>query len=1280
MTGGDILISCFTSMPGDPFDSKPFTVDVTLGSLEKIFRSPALIDTGATGMAFIDESLVPELCERFGIQPVPLSKPKPIRSYDGTPGRKPITHALYTSVTIQEHKDRMVPLLITRLGQHKLIIGNPWLKRNQILVDPANDRLISSANIRTSEPAASQASSQSELCRPEPSETVEMERKNLKPAVTPMTILKRPTNPKPVNRPSNPVPLLKRPSTSQLKPVKVEETVKIAMIGAAAYRTLAKNKEVRTFSLTISEINKTLSLAEDSAELNEMTPAMSLKELKEKLPVVYHDFLDVFDKEKATQLPPHRSYDHKIELEGEGQPPRSRLYPMSGYKLQKVKEYLEENLKKEFITPSKAPCASPILFAEKKDGSLRFCVDYRKLNALTKRDRYPIPLIDEVLARIQGSKYLTRLDIIAAFNKLRMSSESEDLTTFVTSFGAYKYRVMPFGLTNGPASFQHYINDVLFECLHKFCQAYLDDILIYSKTLKEHRAHVKEVLGKLREAGLQVDIDKCEFEVQETSFLGLLVSTNGLRMDPRKVDVIRNWEVPRSLTHVQAFIGFCNFYRRFIKDFSKIVRPMVKLTRKDQLFEWTEACQTAFEGLKQQVTAAPVLKHFDSTREAILETDSSDYVNGGVLSQYDDKGILHPVAFYSKNMVPAECNYEIYDKELLAIIRCLEHWRPELECTDIPVKIFTNHLNLKYFMTTKELTRRQARWAEKLSEYNFKIIYQPGKQNLKADALTRMPNAKPVEATDDRKLYQNQVLLPESKFDLQPIEVDAEPEADEDLAEEVVSIQDQIVAGNRTDQLCTEIRTALEQNRRTCQGIGLDNCRVLNGVLWKDDRLWVPNSMVTQLIREAHDLPASGHPGMNRTLDLLRRSYCWPKMRTTIKRYIRNCYVCRRSKAPRDRINGLLKPLPIPEQRWLDISMDFVTGVPQSDGNNAILTVIDRLSKERHYIPCWSGDGGTSTEQTVKLLLLWVFRTHGLPRSIVSDRGPQFISIIWKSLCLRLGIKAKLSTGYHPQTDGQTERANQDVERYLRSYCSYMQDDWAAWLPMAEFADNNAISPSTGQSAFFLNKGFHPCMSFDPDPTEYETTRARIEAGKAEDISEHMERSLALAKQALARSRATMKEQADKHRKEMVYKVGDMVFLDSRNITTARPSKKLDDKMLGPFKVLAEVGHAYRLELPSTMKIHPEFAPNLLRLDPNDPLEGQRNDPPGPIVVEDEEEWEVEDILDSRFYGRGKRLQYRVNWKGYDVDLHWYNADGGEFEGCQEVVDDFHQRYPAKPR
>ncbi len=634
---------------------------------------------------------------------------------------------------------------------------------------------------------------------------------------------------------------------------------------------------------------------------------------------------------------------------------------------------------------------------------------------------------------------------------------------------------MLFELINESTFFQHYINDVLFDCLHKFCQIYLNNILIYSKILKKHRTHVKKMLDKLREVDLQIDIDKCEFKIQKISFLKLLIFINDLRMNSRKVDVIRSWEVSRSLTHVQIFIDFCNFYRRFIKNFSKIAQSMIKLIWKDHSFEWTEICQMIFEKLKQQMMTALVLKHFNSIREAILKTNFSNYVNDEVLSQYDDEDILHSMIFYSKNMIFAECNYEIYDKELLTIIQCLKHWCLELKCTDILIKIFIDHLNLKYFMIIKKLIRQQIKWAEKLSEYNFKIIYQSEKQNLKADALIRMSNVKSVESNDDRKLYQHQMLLSASTFELQSIKDDQDltqillifdsdskqkSKANENSIEEMIFIQNRIIVENQTNQQCIDIQTVIEQNRRTCQDMSLDNCRVLNEILWKNDRLWVSQSMITQLIRKAHDLSISDHSDMNQTLNLLRWSYCWSKMRTTIKRYIRNCYVCRKSKASRAWINELLKSLSISEQQWQDISLNFIIDLLKSDESNAILTVIDWLSKERHYILCWSDDEETFAEQTVKLLLIWVFRTHELSRSIVFDRDSQFISIVWKSLCLRLNIKMKLFIDYHSQIDDQTKRANQNVERYLRSYCSYMQDDWFAWLFMTECVDNNAISSS----------------------------------------------------------------------------------------------------------------------------------------------------------------------------------------------------------------------------
>ncbi len=968
-------------MPDDSFDFKSFTVDIILNSLEKIFRFFALINTEVTDMTFIDESLMSKLCECFDIQLILLSKSKLIQSYDETSDWKSITHALYTSIMIQEHKNEMISLLITCLDQHKIIIENFWLKRNQILIDSANDRLISSLKIQTSKSVVLKTSSQSAFHRSESSEICKMKWKNLNLMITSTIILKRLMNQKLVNRFIKSVLIQKQSTQVNLdqlcffQSTEKKRLVNIVMIKVAAYWTLVKNKKIKIFFLIISEINKALSSVEGFSKLNEMIFIMSLNELKKKLLIVYHDFLNVFDREKTTQLPLHQSYDHKIELEDESQLSRSRLYLMSSYKLQKVKEYLEENLKKKFITLSKASFASSILFVKKKDNSLCFCVNYWKLNALIKRNRYSILLINEVLAWIQDSKYLTWLNIIVMFNKLCMSTESKNLITFVTFFDVYKYRVMLFKLINELAFFQHYINDVLFNCLHKFYQTYLNDILIYSKILKKHRTHVKEVLDKLREVDLQINIDKCEFKIQEISFLKLLIFINDLRMNSWKVDVIRNWKVLRSLTHVQIFIDFCNFYRWFIKNFSKITQSMIKLTRKDHFFEWTEICQTIFEELKQQMTTVLILKHFDLIRKAILKTNFLNYVNDEVLSQYDDEDILHSVIFYSKNMILAECNYEIYDKELLTIIRCLKHWCSELKCTDILIKIFIDHLNLKYFMIIKELTWRQTKWAEKLSEYNFKIIYQSEKQNLKVDVLIKMSDVKSIKTNDDRKLYQHQLLLSESKFELQSIEVDQEDDqksdsdltqtllrsdseskqelkANEDSIEEVISIQNQIIVENQMNQLCIDIRAVMKQNRRTCQDIDLNNCRVLDEVLWKDDRLWISQSMITRLIREAHDLSISDHSDMNQTLNLLRWSYCWSKMRMMIKRYIQNCYVCRRSKASRDRINELLKSLLILEQQWQNISLDFIIDLSESDENNAILTVIDRLSKKQHYISC----------------------------------------------------------------------------------------------------------------------------------------------------------------------------------------------------------------------------------------------------------------------------------------------------------------------------------------
>ncbi len=413
----------------------------------------------------------------------------------------------------------------------------------------------------------------------------------------------------------------------------------------------------------------------------------------------------MFDWATTDQLLSHCFYDHKIELIDEKISSWSCLYHMSDYKLQKMKNYLIEHLNKDFISSSSASYTSLILFIEKKDDSLHFCVNYKKLNALIKWDHYFLSLINETFTRIQDSKYLTQLNIIVIFNKLCMHLSSEDLTIFIISFDFYKYHVMSFELINDSTFYQHYMNDVLFNYLHQFCQIYLDNIIIYSKTLKKHKQHVWLVLHKLQETDLQMNINKYKFHVQKIFFLRLLLFIEELKMNLRKVQAIVEWYISTNLTQMQFFVNFCNFYRRFIKNFSKIVHSLIQLTQKEMIFEWDQACQMIFDHMKKWMTEIFILRHFDQNKKTILEINSFNYVNDDILSQYDNEETLHSMIYYSKNLSFTKCNYEIYDKKLLAIICVFKHWWSELKLTELLIKMFTDHQALTSLMKDKELSK-----------------------------------------------------------------------------------------------------------------------------------------------------------------------------------------------------------------------------------------------------------------------------------------------------------------------------------------------------------------------------------------------------------------------------------------------------------------------------------------------------------------------------------------------------------------------------------------------
>ncbi len=394
-------------------------------------------------------------------------------------------------------------------------------------------------------------------------------------------------------------------------------SMNIAMIETATYKRLVKWSDIKIFAVIILKINRLITTVENKSEkvnLHELSHAEALKQVKIKLFSEYHDYLNIFDRAMINQLSLHHFYNHKIELINEEMFSRSRLYQsyqMFNHKLQKIKKYLINHLNKEFIFFNFASYISLILFIKKKDDSLRFCIDYRKLNALIKQDHYSLSLIDETFIHIQESKYLTRLNIIVTFNKLCMHSNSEDLTIFIIFFNSYKYHVMLFELINEFAFYQHYMNDVLFEYLHQFCQIYLNDIIIYSKILKKHKQHVQLILNRLREADLQIDINKCEFHVQKTIFLELLISIKELKMNSRKMQAVVDWSTFNNLTQMQFFIDFCNFYQHFIKNFSKIVHSMIQLTQKKIIFEWNEVCQIIFDHIKRRMIKTSILRYFD---------------------------------------------------------------------------------------------------------------------------------------------------------------------------------------------------------------------------------------------------------------------------------------------------------------------------------------------------------------------------------------------------------------------------------------------------------------------------------------------------------------------------------------------------------------------------------------------------------------------------------------------------------------------------------------------
>ena len=877
------------------------------------------------------------------------------------------------------------------------------------------------------------------------------------------------------------------------------------------------------------------------------------------LPEEYHEYALVFDQRSSNVLPPHRpGFDCEIELIPGARLHKGPIYPMNPLQTEEADKYIEENLLKGFIRPSKSPAAYPVLFQKKKDGSLRFCVDYRKLNEVTVRDSYPLPLYSLFFEQVRGSQFFTKLDLKAAYNLVRIRKGDEFKTAFRTRKGQYEYLVMPFGLTNAPAVFQRFINFVLSEFINKYVVVYLDDILIFSRSLPEHINHVKNVLQALKSNHLVVKLEKCVFHAREIEFLGHIISGDSLKTDPKKIESVKNWPEPVNVKQTQSFLGFCNYYRRFINNFSIIASPLFNLTKKNTIFHWNEDCSKAFNRLKELLTTAPVLLLPDPKKPFMLETDASHFALGCVLSQRDNENNWHPVGYHSRTFTKAERNYSVTDKELLAIITGLEEWKHLLVGAKEPIKIYTDHRNLLFASKPQKLSMRQARWQEILSYFNYKVIYRPGSTNVRADSLSRRSD-----------YLNNEDITYETILDPKKCSFYCFLDFTDNT-----SLIESIKRNQSEDPIYNLIIKALNGDnsvRKQVSKYDLTKFTLKNGFLLFKGLICVPSSLRKEILSIHHDYPPAGHLGIEKTAELINRNFYWIGWMKDVEHYIKSCKVCMSMKSSRHKTYGEMIPLEIPSCPWKIVEIDFITNVPSKGCEFSIMVSCDKLTKMAHL---YAFPGLPTANEAAIAFLKSVFYLHGLPNEIITDRGSQFTSELWKEIMKILAIKHTTATTGHHTTIGQVERLNQSIEQFIRCFLrAYPSENWLDWLYLVEFIYNNSKNSSTGQPPFLAFNGFLPSFSL----TDIAATTSLRSVHHISDFKANIEK----IKHILTASQELYKKYANSRRtKPPTFSIGDLVWLRRPSNFIPNGSAKLCPRKYGPFKIIEVLKfNNYKLDL-----------------------------------------------------------------------------------------------------
>ena len=821
---------------------------------------------------------------------------------------------------------------------------------------------------------------------------------------------------------------------------------------------------------------------------------------------------------------------HRIALQPGSNPAYTPSYRLPHSHREKAQEMVDDLLCKGIIQESHSPWNSPLFLVPKKDGTLRPVVDFRKVNALTEPDHYPLPVLGDLLQSIgAGNTVFSSLDLLNGFWQIPMDPDSRAVTAFSTPCGHYEWLRLPFGLRNAPLTFQRMVNTLFAGMIGHGLFVYLDDIIIVSKDMDSHLRQLDTVFTRLSEAGLKVKLSKCDFLKPRITFLGHVVDESGIHTSDDKVSAVRNFPVPRNSDHVRSFLGLAGYYRPFIQGFASIASPLTRLLKKDVTFTWEEAHQAAFDHLKEALTKAPVLSFPDYTLPFAIYTDASSHGVGAVLMQQAESSRPRVIAYASRVLNSAESKYSVTHQEALAVIWALKHWRDII--FGYRIVVHTDHLPVTQLFKVKNLSGRLARWFLTIQEFAPEFKYVPGKANTVADALSRHIPVAVVTAISNYS----------------PSEL-AEAQRSDPFWSRVIQ------ALERDDESLLPPSMPLPFSSFLLRGDILCHAQTSTG--GTTTQLVIPQALVPSTLRLIHDSPVAGHPGRDRTLTMARAKYYWPGMRKDVESHVAHCVSCARTKG--HTTTAPLLNYPLPNCPFDVVGIDILQLPKSRLGSCYVLVCVDHFSRFTILAPLPDKSASSVALALVNTLIC----PYTTPRILLSDNGLEFKNQILKGVCERFGITQTFIAAYHPAANGLVERTNKKILDILRHLSSTLQESWEDWLPLVAASINGIPNPSTGKDPHSILFGFHKHLPFDV-VTDLPSSQPSMDA-YYQTQQQYFDTIHTTVRNHLLESRAEMARRQHARATPISISLGDSVMLRA----PAR-SCKLSPKFSGPFLVTA---------------------------------------------------------------------------------------------------------------